>query len=162
MFKKFMLYALIGVIGVQPCMQAADVARTAQAVSDCVNPCIDTAIEAGHIVASEGKKVIVPLASALFNIGDACVNGVRAGGHILWVTTKLGAKCIYVLSEGCVHLIRFSADHPQFVTGVAVGAGAAYLINKYNKWQAKQYKQQTARDIRETARLIKGQPPLLA
>lgn len=147
MFKKFMLYALIGVIGVQPYMVDAGVS-------------LDAAPEVVQTVISEGEKIIVPLASAMWNLGDACVNGVVAGGRILWVTTKLGVKCVCILSEGCVYLAEFSATNPQFVSGVAVGAGAACLIFKYLKWQKKQGLNDAAYTVRTGNRIIDGRFPV--
>ncbi len=156
-----MFYTLIGVAGVQPCMQADDtITMGAQAAADIAGPYLQVGEKAvGSVVQtviSEGKEVVVPLGSAMFNLGNACIKGVLAGGRILWVTTKLGAKCLYVLSEGCMHLIRFSANHPQFVTGVAVGVVATYSYDQYNKRQAKQYRQKAANEIRDVAKLIKG------
>ena len=167
MIKKLMFYTLIGVVGVQPCMQAADMpmsaqaaavmAMNAQAAADIAGPYREAVGSVVQTVISEGKEVFVPLGSAMFNLGNACIKGVLAGGRILWVTTKLGAKCLYVLSEGCMHLIRFSANHPQFVTGVAVGVVATYSYDQYNKRQAKQYRQKAANEIRDVAKLIRGQ-----
>jgi len=145
MFKKCMLYTCIGLIGLQPCAQAYAQSGYYDAVAETV-----------EIVISEGEKIVVPLTSAIVNIGDACVNGVIAGGRILWVTTKLGAKCAYVLSEGCLYLARFSGEHPQFVTGLAVGVGAAYIISEWKRREANYYRQNRDREIRGTVRVARG------
>lgn len=175
MFKKFILSTLMCALSIQPCIQAEGTAETF--VQEAGKPVIALTTpafvnEAGKSVASvctaittsaqtvvdETGQVVVPLYMALHNVGGAVVNGAIATGRILWITAKLGAKGVCLLSEGCMRVARFGGEHPEFVAGVAVGTGGAYLVHKFNKWQKQDNLNQASRMVRTGNNIRAGRP----
>lgn len=151
MVKKCMLYALVGLLGMQPYMiHAAGEAAAVQAAANVGY--VATAFAAIKTVAGEGKKVVQPLGSTAVNLLRAGKNVALAGGHICLLTAKLGVNCIIAFSKVCEGVSEFVVDHPGPAAGFLMGLAVYYAAQKCSDWSRKKFKEQQEKKRQEFER----------